>query len=92
MVVRRFTQPNFNTNPSDLKLPEFLPDKLLGIRSLREFDDGQTYRAKSVRKIINKDQENHGMIEFLVGIDEAKFDEILTYNELLDIGEEKYEL
>jgi hypothetical protein len=77
--------------PSDLKLPKFLPDELMGITFLRELDDGQTYRAKVARKIMDKDEDNHGQIKFLIEIGEGKFDEILTYNELSDIIEEQQE-
>ena len=81
-------------NPADqseLKLPKFSPEELIGQSFIREMDDGQNYRARVVRKIIDKDAENHQHIKFLIEIGEGKFDEIITYNELNDIVERQSE-
>jgi hypothetical protein len=44
---------------SDLKLPLFTPEELVGKTFLRSTNDGQTFRAKVVRKIIDNDSDNH---------------------------------
>ena len=78
-------------NQSELKLPKFSPEELIGQSFIREMDDGQNYGARVVRKIIDKDAENHQHIKFLIEIGEGKFDEIITYNELNDIVEQQSE-
>ena len=82
---------DLHVNPSDLKLPKFLPEDLLGLTFLREMDDGKAYRAKIVRQIIDNEAANHKKIKFLVEIGEGQFDEILTYNMLSDIVEQQQE-
>ena len=44
-----------------------------------------------MRKIIDKDAENHQNIKFLIEIGEGKFDEIIACNELNDIVEQQSE-
>ena len=61
-------------NPSDLKLPRFSPEELLGKTFLRQLDDGKSYRAKVIRKILDQDAENHQNIKFLLEIGDGKFD------------------
>jgi hypothetical protein len=72
-------------NPSDLKLPRFSPQELIGKLSVRDLDDGNSYYAKVVRKIIDQDSENHANIKFLVELGDGEFDEIITYYKLCDI-------
>ena len=68
---------DLQVNPSDLKLPKFLPEELLGLTFLREMDDGKSYRAKIVRQTIDSETANHKKMKFLVKIGEGKFDDIL---------------
>jgi len=74
-------------NPSDLKLPRFSPDELIGQQFIRDHDDDKSYRAKVVRKILDNDAENHQNIKFLVELGEGEFDEIIPYNALCDMIE-----
>jgi len=45
-----------NIAPSELKLPKLSPEEIMGLTFLRQTDDGQTHRAKVIRKI-NDDEE-----------------------------------
>jgi hypothetical protein len=66
-------------DPADLKLPVFSPEELLGLSFLKKTDDGQTMRAKVVRKIRDMDSDNHQQIKFLVEIGgDDQLDEILS--------------
>jgi hypothetical protein len=75
-------------DPSDLKLPQFSPDELLGRSFVRTLDDGRSSRATILRKIQDMDNENHKEIKFLVGLDDGEFDEIVSYNKLCNLIEE----
>jgi hypothetical protein len=74
---------------SYLKLPKFSPEELIGKTFTREMDDGKTYYAKIVQKILDAEAENHQNIKFLVKIGEGDFDEIISYNELSALVEEQ---
>jgi hypothetical protein len=76
-----------HSDPSGLKLPLFTPEELVGRTFLRSTDDGQTFRAKVVRKMIDNDSDNHQKIKFLLEIGEGDYDEIMAYNELSDLLE-----
>jgi hypothetical protein len=78
-------------DPSNLKLPKFSPDELIGKTFARTLDDGKTCRAKIVRKIIDQDAENHKNLKFLATLGEGEFDEIIAYHSLCDIVEEHEE-
>jgi hypothetical protein len=69
-------------NPSDLKMPRFSPDKLLGKTFVRTLDAGTSYRATMLRKIQDLDAENHANIKFLVELGDGEFDEIIAYGTL----------
>jgi hypothetical protein len=72
-------------NPSDLKIPCFSPEDFIGKLFVRDLDDGNSYRAKVVCKIIDQNSENHANIKFLAELGDGEFDEIITYNKLCDI-------
>ena len=78
---------DLDINPSDLKLPRFSPDELIGKLFVRDLEDGKSYRARVVRKIMDQDAENHKNIKFLVELGDGEFDEIITYNKLCDMIE-----
>jgi hypothetical protein len=65
---------------SSLKLPKFSLEELTGITFTREMDDGRSYRAKIVQKILDNDAANHEKIKFLVRTSDGEFDEIISYN------------
>jgi hypothetical protein len=48
-------------------------------------DDGRSYRAKIVQKILDNDAANHEKIKFLVQIGDGEFNGIISYNELSNI-------
>eukprot|EP00977_Amphora_coffeiformis_P004184 scaffold855_cov97-Amphora_coffeaeformis.AAC.1 len=84
------------TNVQDLydvpiKLPKFSPEELLGLTFLHDVDDGQQVRAKIVKKILDRDAENHERIKMLITYDDDKIEEIVAYNELCDIVGEQQE-
>ena len=72
---------------SNLQLPKFSPDELIGKTFVCEMDDGNTYRAQIIQKILDHDAENHQNIKFLVKLGDGDFDEIITYNTLSNIIE-----
>ena len=76
-----------DVNPSNLELPKFSPDELLGLSFLRDTDNRQHIRAKVTRKILDRDAKNHQNIKFLVQCGEDEYEEIIAYNELSDIIE-----
>ena len=73
---------------SDLKLPRFSPDELIGKLFVRDLEDGKSYRARVVRKIMDQDAENHKNIKFLVELGDGEFDEIIHYNKLCTLIED----
>ena len=64
-----------------VQLPIFSPDELLGMTILRPVAD-EIVRAKVVRKIMDRDAENHQQIKFLLALGDGKLEEIISYNEL----------
>ena len=56
---------------------------------MRELDDGKSYRAKIVRRIKDKQDEDRADIKFIVELGEGEYDEILTYIELSRIVEDQ---
>lgn len=75
--------------PSDHKLPTFLPEELLGTSVLLDEPTGETVRAKVTERIVKRDEENRQKIEFLlqVGDGPGRYNEIMSYNELSDLVE-----
>ena len=70
-------------NPSDVKLPQFSPDELLGATFLKENGEN-TYRYEVVRKIEDMDAENHKNLKFLIQYG-GGVEEIISYVELCDL-------
>ena len=70
-----------------VQLPIFSPDELLVMTILRPVDD-ELVRAKVVRKIMDRDAENHQQIKFLLTLGDGKLEEIISYNELNDLVSE----
>ena len=62
----------------------FSPDELLGMTILQPVDD-ELIRAKVVRKIMDRDAENHQQIKFLLVLGDGKLEEIISYNELSNL-------
>jgi hypothetical protein len=59
---------------SNLKLPRFSPDELMGMTFLRELENGNSCRAKIVQKILDKDAKNNQHIKFLVKVGDNDYD------------------
>ena len=70
------------------RMPTIDPESLLGRTFLKETEeDGQRFRTRIVRMIIDKEaelQKDPKYIKFLCEVDGDVADEILTYNEILD--------
>jgi hypothetical protein len=75
--------------PSDLSLPEFSPDELLGQTHLRDMEDGQQMRARVSRKTMDTDAESHQNIKFLTEAGEGTFNEIIAHNKLSDLTKKR---
>ena len=72
-------------DPNTYQAATISPDDLIGATYLKDpKEDGQRFRAKVVRKTIEL-QNGEESIKFLASIDEADQDEIIGYNELIDI-------
>lgn len=80
-------------NPSDRDCYSLSPDELVGTTFLHQpEEDGQILRARIVRKIEERDAADRSTnTKFIVEIGENAYDEIMTYNELLDIIEARNE-
>ena len=53
-------------------------------------EDGQRFRARIVRKIIEM-EENEQNIKFLVKLTDEEQDEIMAYNDIIDIIADQYD-
>ncbi|MDJ0828176.1 MAG: reverse transcriptase domain-containing protein, partial [Rhodobacter sp.] len=71
-------------------LPRWSPDELLGMTFLRDTEDNQTVRAKVVKKILDRDAENHEKIKLLVRLGDGDLEEILGYSEICAILEDQH--
>ena len=74
-----------------VRLPKFSPEELIGLSYLHPLPDGQIVRAKIVKKIMDRDAENHQRIKMLVAYDDDQIEELMSYNELCDMVEEQHE-
>jgi hypothetical protein len=72
---------------SSLQLPKLSPDKVIGKTFVHELDNGNTYCAQIIQKIIDHAAENHQNIKLLIKLGDGVFDEIITYNILSKIIE-----
>ena len=77
-------EPN-NVDPTQIKLPRFTPDELLGLSFLRTLDDGQVVRAEVAQKINDFDAENHHNLKFILKLGDGEIDELISFVELNDI-------
>jgi hypothetical protein len=90
-VIKNSTEVAGKTiNPSDLKLPCFSPDELLGQHFLHEIDGEKVY-ATVMKKILDRDAENHDKIKLLVQLRGGELEEVISYNVLSDLIEEQME-
>ena len=71
-----------------VRLPRFSPDELIGRTFLYEVDD-QRIRAKVIKKILDRDAENHQNIKMLISIGDDQLEELIAYNELSDLVSEQ---
>ena len=72
-------------------LPRFSPEELLGLTYLHHTDDDQHVRATIVKKILDRDAENHERIKMLVSYDDGRVEELMAYNELCDIVADQHD-
>ena len=74
----------------DVRVITFSPDELVGRTFLKQPEgDGKRSRARIVRKIIEL-EDYEEKIKFLVKLPEEDEDEILAYNEIIDIIADQY--
>jgi hypothetical protein len=76
-------------NPSELKLPRFSIEELMGRTFLFDTKDGQKLRAQVIRKINDQDAKNHQNIKLLCNVGDDGAEEIITYQEICDLLEEQ---
>ena len=79
---------DLDIHPSDLKMPRFSPDELIGKSFVRTIDDDTSYKATVLRKIQDHEAHNHANIKFLVELGDGAFDEIISYNTLCECIEQ----
>jgi hypothetical protein len=73
---------------SKKKFPMFSPEELIGRTFIREMEDGQKLRAEIKKELLLRDTKNQCDIrKFLVTIGDDVIDELIGYNELLDLVE-----
>ena len=65
-------------------LPTFSPDELLGMTIVKD-EGGEFIHAKVVRKITDRDAENHDQIKFLLALGDGQLDELISNNELSNL-------
>ena len=58
---------------------------------LHNTEDGQRVRAEIVKKILDRDAENHERIKMLLSYDDGRVEEVISYNELCDIVAEQHD-
>ena len=51
--------------------------------------DGHDYRAKDIRKVLDRDARDHQEIKFLLSLGDGELEELIAYNELSDLISEK---
>ena len=78
-------------NSADIKLPTFSPSELIGKSFLYDTDDGQKVRAEVVRKVMNREAEDHEKIQMIVSLGNDEEEEIIAYNKLCEIIEKEHE-
>ena len=72
-------------DPTEVKVPRFFPDELLGLSFLRTLDDGQVVRAQIAKKINDFDALNHQNLKMLVKLGDGNIEELIDFVELCDI-------
>ena len=72
-------------------LPKFSPDELIGLTFLHDVENGERVRAKIIKKIHDRDAENHERIKMLLSYDDGRIEELIAYNELCDIVAEQHD-
>ena len=71
--------------------PRFSPDELIGLTFLHDVENGQRVRAKIIKKIMDRDADNHERIKMLLSYDDGRVEELMSYNELCDIVAEQHD-
>jgi hypothetical protein len=77
---------------TEVRLPHFSPEELLGLSFLYDTEDGQKVRAKVVSQVMNKERENHKNIQFLLDLGDEQLQELILYNELSDLIKDQHRM
>ena len=75
-----------------VNLPRFSPEELVGITHLHKIEDSQQACAKIVKKILNRDAENHQRVKMLISCDNDKIKELMDCNKLCDAVADQHEM
>ena len=78
-----------DVDASQLQLPTFSPDELIGRTFIMEGEDGQNIKAQVTRKIMDREAQDHQQIKFLLNCGEDAYEEIISYNALSDLIEQQ---
>ena len=68
-----------------VNLPQFSPKELLGLTFLCNVGDGKRMCAKIVKKILDKDAENHECVKTLISHNNDRVEELIVCNKLFDL-------
>ena len=74
---------------SDVKVPAFSPEELIGKSFIHSIDDGTKFKATVTKKIGDMDAKNHQNIKFLIDVGDGGHEDIISYVELCDLVEEQ---
>ena len=78
-------------DPSEVELPKFAPDELIGLNFLRQTPDGQRVWAQVLQKVNDFESLNHKNLKFLLKLGDGDLEELIGYNELSHIIEQQVE-
>ena len=73
---------------TDVTIPKFSSEELLGLTLTVPMDDGEQIRAKVVQKINDRQAQDYQQIKFLLSCGDGDFEQIVGYNELSDMMEQ----
>ena len=72
-----------NVKSSDVKLPSFSTEELVGKSYIHTTEDGGKFKATVTKKIGDLDAKNHQKNKFLLDIGDGANEDIVSYVDLL---------
>ena len=67
----------YDVDPSEVELPKFAPDELIGLTFLRDTPDGQRVRAQVLQKVNDFESPNHKNLKFLLKLGDDDLEELI---------------